>query len=447
MKMACVGPLGPFRSGVAQFSENLLPFLAERCDIVLFSDPYPPSETPTLSKFEIAPISKLTQEAEKFDAILYHMGNHYRYHRRVFEALWRIPGIALFHDCVLNHFFAKFALERGNFETFRRLFEFCYGEGDNVLKFYKGRGDPYAFPMAGVVAVRSRGAIVMSEYGAGIVRAEAQGAKVLKVNFPYLLPQSEVSRAVRKIGRLEVDPDAFVVSSIGHMTSAKRVDIAIEAFSRFTTKFPNSIFLLAGETAPSFPIREVLARQTAQNIHFLDYLEDSELDALLCRADAFINLRYPSNGEMSAALMQMLGRGKPVVVSNYAQFAELPDAACLKLDIGSGEIDNLAEMLLELARDEGRRRSIGKAARDYVAQHHTCGKAADAIVSFAMENSASEPPLSADMAKGMLLPDGLLKRYPRMAVYNGRRLLGRSMEQGLITTARQVFWKAFARTS
>jgi glycosyltransferase involved in cell wall biosynthesis len=445
--MACVGPLSPFRTGVAHFSENLLPFLAERCEIKLFSDPYPPSESPILGKFPTSPISELAEEASEFDAILYNMGNHYRYHRAVFEALWRIPGIALLHDCVLNQFFAKFALEKGNFGVFQRLFELCYGKGDDFRKFCDGQGDPYDFPMAGVIAARSRGTIVMTEYGAGIVRAEDQDAKVLKINFPYSPPQDEVCNVVRTIGALDVAPETFVVASLGHMTSAKRIDIAAEAFSRFTVKYPDSVFLLAGEAAPGFPIRELLARQPAQNIHFLDYLEDRDLNALLYRADVFINLRYPSNGEMSAALMQMLGRGKPVIVSNYAQFAELPDSACLKLDIGTGEIDTLAEMLLELAGDADRRKNIGDAAKDHIAQHHTHEKAADAIISFAMENSASEPQLSADEAENMLLPDDFLKRSSQMAVYNSRRLLGRSREHGYIATARQVFRRAFARTS
>ena len=447
MKMACVGPLSPLRTGVAHFSENLLPFLAERCEIKLFSDPYPPLESPMFGKFPIAPISELAGEASEFDAILYHMGNHYRYHRSVFEALWRIPGIALLHDCVLNQFFAKFALEKGNFGMFQRLFELCYGEGDDFRKFCYGQGDPYGFPMAGVVAARSRGTIVMTEYGAGIVRSEAQDAKVLKMNFPYSLPQDEVGGGGRTIGALDVAPETFVVASLGHMTSAKRLDTSIEAFSRFTAKYSDSIFLLAGEAAPSFPIREVLARQPAKNIHFLDYLEDTDMNALLRRADVFINLRYPSNGEMSAALMQMLGRGKAVIVSNYAQFAELPDSTCIKLDIGTGEVDNLADMLLGLASDEDRRKNIGNAAKDHVAQHHTHEKAADAIINFAMENSASEPPLSADKAENMLLPDDFLKRSSQMAVYNSRRLLARSREHGFITAARQVFRRAFARTS
>jgi glycosyltransferase involved in cell wall biosynthesis len=430
---------------VAQFSENLLPFLAERCEIKLFSEPYPHAESPILSKFESAPIGKLIGEASKFDAILYHMGNHYRYHRRVFEALWKIPGIALLHDCVLNQFFAKFALEKGNFGMFQGLFKLCYGEGEDFRKFCDGRGDPYDFPMAGVVAARSRGTIAMTEYGAGLVRAEAQGANVLKIQFPYFPPQPGGDKGDivdQTIGGSKIAPNTFVVASLGHLTSAKRIDVAIEAFSRFTVKYPDSVFLLAGEAAPGFPIGEILARQQAKNILHLDYLKDRDMDALIRRADVFINLRYPSNGEMSASLMQMLGHGKAVIVSNYAQFKELPDSTCIKLDIDPQEIDKLAEMLQELASDPGRRKRIGDAAKDHIAQHHSAERAADAIVSFAVANSSSEPSLSADIAEKMLLPDDFLKRFPQMAVYNSRRVLGHFREYGLVTTGREFVRRA-----
>ena len=447
MKMAVVGPLSPLRTGVAHFSENLLPFLAERCEVKLFSDPYPPSETPNLSKFPTAPISELLVASPGFDAILYHMGNHYRYHRRVFEALWEIPGIVMLHDCVLNQFFAKYTLERGNHGAFRRLFGLCYDDSGATSRFIKGGGDPYEFPMAGVVARRSRGVIVMSEYGAEIVRREAPEAKTLKINFPRFSSKAAPMDAdSSSIGGIELAPECFVVAAFGHMTPAKRIDVAIEAFAKFAKEVPNSVFLLAGEESPDFPIRKAIAGQASANIHYLGYVEDDEAERLLGRADVFINLRHPSNGEMSASLMRMLGLGKVVIVSNYAQFAEFPDSTCVKIDLGPGEAADLAGELLALARDEGRRVRIGEAAREHVSRRHGPGDAADAIVAFARENAATEPQLADEKVEGVLFRDNSPLRYPRMVVYNGRRLLRRAGEQGIASAARQALTRSLDRT-
>lgn len=443
--MAVVGPLSPQKTGVASFSEHLIPYLADRCEIGLFTDsPSVSPASPIWAKYRPASVSELHLEASGFDAILYHMGNHCRYHRSVFEALWRIPGIVMLHDCVLNQFFAKYALERGNFGVFQRLFRSCYGDsGDaEAIRFMKGRGDPYEFPMAGVVARRSRGTIVMTEYGAGIVRREAPGARILKTNFPYFQQEDGPERSGGAIGGLELAPDRFVVAVFGHMTRAKRIDVAIEAFARFARQFPRAVLLLAGEESPSFPVRRIVARRASRNIHYLGYLENDDVARLLARADVFINLRYPSNGEMSASLMRMLGRGNSVVVSNYAQFAEFPDSTCVKIDLGPNEIDDLAGELLALARDEDRRMRIGEAAKEHIERRHGPEDVADAIIEFARENSATEPLLSAEETEGLLRSDNISARYPRMAVYNARRFFRRAGEQGVLAAARQAFGRA-----
>ena len=446
MRMAVVGPLSPYRTGVAQFSENLAMFLAERCDIKLYSDACTSADNRISRKIATAPISDLYSEAGEFDTVLYHMGNHYRYHRSVFEALWRIPGIVLLHDCVLNHFFAKYALEKGNFGVFRRLFGLCYDDSGAASRFIRGDGDPYEFPMAGVVARRSRGVIIMSEYGAEIVRRESPGTQTVKISFPHFSSEAGPRDADGSIGGLELAPERFVVAAFGHITPAKRIDVAIAAFARFEKEFPDAVFLLAGEESPNFPIQKAISQQASKNIHYLGYLDDEEAERLLLRADVCINLRYPSNGEMSASLMRMLGLGKVVIVSNYAQFAEFPDSTCIKIDVGPGEVDALAGELVALARDEERCRRIGGAARDHVSRRHGPEEAADAIVAFARENSSVEPQLSDKEIEGVLYCDNLLLRRPRMIVYNGRRLVRRAAEQGIATAVRQALSRAPDRT-
>jgi glycosyltransferase involved in cell wall biosynthesis len=286
----------------------------------------------------------------------------------------------------------------------------------------------------------------MSEYGAEIVREEAPGAPALKISFPHFSPGTAPTNANSSISGVELAPERFVVAAFGHMTPAKRIDVAIEAFARFSKEFPGAVFLLAGEESPNFPIRKVIARQASENIHYLGYIGDGEAERLLGRADVFINLRYPSNGEMSASLMRMLGLGKVVIVSNYAQFAEFPDSTCAKIDLGPGEVDDLAGELLALARDEGRRARIGEAAREHVSMRHGPGDAADAIIAFARENSASEPRLSGERIECVLFRDNFLLRYPRMIAYNGMRLLRRAGEQGIATAALQAFTRAPGRT-
>ena len=435
MKLACIGPLSPLRTGVAHFSENLLPFLAEHCEIRLFTDANPPSPTAILKRFKTSHISEFASMSSSFDAVLYHMGNHYEYHRSVFEALCRVPGIVLLHDCVLNQFFAKYALERGNFGTFNKLIKLCYPDigNEEVAAFFRAQADPYRFPMAGVVARLSRGTIVMNEYGRDIVLREAPSARVTMISHPYF-PSDYVDgapEALRK--RLNIPEDCFIVSSVGHMTPAKRLDVALEAFRRFNTQFPDSVFLLAGEGSAQVRIEETIRRSELKNVHYLGYLNDAEFGSLLQLADVFINLRYPSNGEMSGALLHMLGHGKVVFVSDYAQFAEFPDGTCIKVSLGTNEIDELAGGILDIARNADHRTMIGETARDYVTRNHTRRAAAESIIRFAEDllDAKAEPEFPPTGVDDLLRSDNLLKRSYQSLAYNARRLSRHFREQGI----------------
>ncbi|MEA2489155.1 MAG: hypothetical protein QOH21_947, partial [Acidobacteriota bacterium] len=59
-----------------------------------------------------------------------------------------------------------------------------------------------------------------------------------------------------------------------------------------------------------------------------------------------VNLRYPSAGETSGTLIRAFDAGKPVAVSDYAQFAELPDDCVVKIPFGEGEVAAVADFFL-----------------------------------------------------------------------------------------------------
>ena len=70
--------------------------------------------------------------------------------------------------------------------------------------------------------------------------------------------------------------------------------------------------------------------------------------------------------------------GQPVVVSNQAQFAEMPDDVCLKAEVGDSAEDSLLAHMLDMAAHPERARQIGERARRYVTQVHTLEKSAQA---------------------------------------------------------------------
>src|SRR6185503_12035944 len=100
--------------------------------------------------------------------------------------------------------------------------------------------------------------------------------------------------------------------------------------------------LIVGEPAPNI---DVSALQS-EGIVTTGYVADDDFPAYYAVADRFVNLRYPSAGETSGTLIRAFDAGKPVAVSNYAQFAELPDDCVVKIPFGDDEVRKLTEFFL-----------------------------------------------------------------------------------------------------
>ena len=83
----------PERSGIADYSELLLPALRARCEITVVKRgaKRPPRGT---------------------DLSVYHIGNNPEAHGWIVEALRRTPGVVVLHDFVLHHLVAGLTIGR-----------------------------------------------------------------------------------------------------------------------------------------------------------------------------------------------------------------------------------------------------------------------------------------------------------------------------------------------
>jgi hypothetical protein len=91
----------------------------------------------------------------------------------------------------------------------------------------------------------------------------------------------------------------------------------------------------------------------------------------LAAADIVLGLRFPSHGEMSAALIRALGMGRPALVTAGSPIAgELPDGVVVKVSPGPREEAELQALLGELCADPLLRERIGTLAKRHVEAVH-----------------------------------------------------------------------------
>ena len=381
LRLAYFSPLPPARSGIADYSAELLPALAERADVTLFSD-----ETAAPGGLPRRPLDAFPAERWAFDLPLYQMGNS-AHHSDIYRLLLRFPGVTVLHDYILHHLLAHLTLGAGRFAAYAR--EMGYALGDEAAPLLRDiRSGRAANPLYDVALNErlldsSLGLIVHSRTVAGWIHTARPAARVAVIPL-VVTPRPGRSRRAE----LGLPPEALLLASVGQVTAAKQLPLALRAFRRLLAFVPQATFLIVGEVLPEVDLAGTLAELgLGERVIRLDYVES--LDAFVdwaATADIVLNLRYPTLGETSSAALRVMAAGRPLVVFDHGWYGELPDDAAVKVPPLDEEA--LLAALLELARDPERRAALGAAAAGYVAAQCAPAAVADAYVQFI---SALEP--------------------------------------------------------
>lgn len=404
MRLAYFSPLPPARSGIADYSAELVPYLAEHVELELFVDEGARVDESLAARFPVRGDRAFPAlwESGRYDAVLYHVGNNPDYHARTWAMLQRIPGIVVLHEAMLHHLVRGMTLAKGDLEGYVEEMRYAYGRtGEALARRSLDTGIPldvWSYPLFERVVDASLGLIVHNDCTGDRVLASRPETRIVKI--PHHLSLRELeglpggASPEEARATLGIPSDAFVVASFGFITPAKRLDVALRAFARLRREVPHAVYLLVGEVSPHYDFAGILTASLPPGAPGVTVVGRTELDRFLLymlAADVTINLRYPSAGETSGTLIRLLGMGKPVIVSHTGAFGEIPDDCCAKIDLDETEEELLAAVLRRLATDEPLRRRMGENARRHMAAHHTLPGSAQAYADFVREIVAARP--------------------------------------------------------
>src|SRR5438132_4783977 len=218
MKLAYFSPLGPQRSGISDYSEDLLPYLAADTDITLFVDGFQPTDKSLASHFEVVDYQsqpRSLNQLDRFDAVVYHMGNDHRYHAGILKATRTRAGLVVFHDFAFQDFFLGLARERRDLNLYLNEVEFCHGKARrNEAAEALARGadpaivaQPVEFPLNCRIANSAEGIIVHSEWSRARFSRIAPSVPVTHIAMPI-----RFSDAPRVRSRMN---DEVIIASFG----------------------------------------------------------------------------------------------------------------------------------------------------------------------------------------------------------------------------------------
>jgi glycosyltransferase involved in cell wall biosynthesis len=385
MKIAWFSPLNPMPSGIADYSEELLPSLARHAAIDIYIDPsYTPGNAEIARSFPIIPFDPGTFKARDYDRIVYHMGNDYSAHRYIHEALQRVPGVVVLHDLVLMGFYAARQDGGKKFPEFIRFLQGFYPEkaawieeqcaGRHPFPLWEGRM-ALQLPMNEEIGRLAAGIITHSHYV--LARLGLRDGKPAAVIPHHGHPIHPCDRDSVRAG-LGVKPDEILLVSTGYVTRNKRYDLVLEALNEL--RRPDLRYLIVGRDDDGILPR--MLRAGRHDVMTRGFAPLAEMERLIAAADIGINLRNPTMGESSGSLMRMLSYGRPVIVSDSGSYREIPDHCAIKIDTGMDEKEMLKAFIAALADDPALRAGIGREAARYAGE--TCGidRCADMYAAF-----------------------------------------------------------------
>lgn len=374
MKIAWFSPLNPQASGIADYSEELLPALSRLLDIDIYIDPAWKPDNPAISEhFRIRPYSEAAFPSGEYDQIVYHMGNDYSAHRYIYKALQRFPGVVVLHDLVLMGFYAAQRDAQHHFPEFIEFLQRFYPQRSAWIAETCGGRHPFPIwegelvmqmPMHEEVCRKATALITHSRFvleRLGLP-VEKPGAVIPHHGHPV---RTVDRRAIRQ--SLGVSDQELLLVSVGYVTNNKRYELILEGLAELGNG--KLRYLIAGRDQDGKLKRLLSAGRN--DVLTRGFAPLPELESWIAAADIGINLRNPTMGESSGSLLRMLSYGLPVLVSDIGSYAEIPDYCVVKIAADMDEREMLKTALAALAGDTDLRHSLGREAAAYAG--NTCG--------------------------------------------------------------------------
>lgn len=379
-RLAMFTPLPPERTGIANYSAELLPGLASHFVV----DVYTTAETvsaPVLgANFRIRDWREFETHATEYDAIVYQIGNS-PFHSHMFDLLALYPGVVVLHDFFLSSAFWYIDRHGGRPGTFAD--ELAYGHGSAALRDLAGPdGDDACrrrYPCNRRVLERSIGVIahspgiyaLLARYGLAQLHKPVRIARQLRVLPPFV---SQTERAAIR-ERLGFRPDDWLVCSFGFVADTKLSDRLVRAFAASQLSAECRVHLVfVGELDGGeygVRLRELIAGSgLADRVHITGFVDDAIYQEYLAGADVAVQLRTQSRGETSRAVLDCLAHGLPLIVNAHGTMNDYPESVLMRLD-EQVEPSELAGALMSLYASPATARALGARARAYVAKVHS----------------------------------------------------------------------------
>lgn len=338
IRLAYVSPIPPERSGISDYSAELLPALSQHYEVTVVTPGW--GGVRLGPDIEVRDVDWFAEHAHVFDRVVYQFGNS-TFHSHMFDLIARHPGVAVLHDFFLSGIVAHLAHNGGAMPSLWD--EYLYrSHGYEALRHkaaHPGSSDSvWKYPANFPVVERALQIIVHSQYSVDLA-AQWYGSRVAEswrvvpqLRAPIPQAGTEARRLARR--RLSISDDAWLVCSFGMIGPSKLSARLLDAWELggFGAD-PGARLMFVGANQPS-PYGQSLAQRLAAipNAEITDFVDDGAYLDYLLAADVAVQLRTLSRGETSRAALDCMAAGLPLIVNRNGSMAEIPSGCAEQIE-------------------------------------------------------------------------------------------------------------------
>lgn len=373
-KLAYVSPIPPERTGIADYSADLIPVLEEYYDITIIVDQESVSYNGTCA---IHKVDWFISNHDEFDRILYHVGNA-PFHKHMTDLIKIAPGVVVMHDFYLGHLYGWISHNYHDSTWSTSLYR-SHGYLA-VDKRYKSPEETlFSYPCNYEILNAAIGVISHSDYSRTLAKEWYPSREFAWSVIPLLRQSSSSSDKILAKKQLGFSEQDIIICSFGFLGETKLNHRLIDAISKNVLELNKNIYLVFVGENPEGSYGELIKdkiRQSAGRITITGFASKQLFDTYLRSADIAVQLRSKSRGESSAAVLDCMNYGIPTIVNANGSMAELPKDCVIMLPDDFTD-DELSSSIKHLINNKAYVEEIGLAAQKYIHDQHSPKKCAN----------------------------------------------------------------------
>jgi glycosyltransferase involved in cell wall biosynthesis len=383
VKLNLFSPLPPTRSDIARVTTSLLPLLAAKAEIVLWSsEPKWESAAETDATVRSYDVNRPPwREINEADVTFYQMGNDPRYHYPIWRMSQQHPGIVILHDLMLQHFFSGLLFHDLGLSRRHYL--------EMVERHHGARGRVLAEShLHGLLGTEELGQQCSLTGGATenalavIVHSEAALHLVPQETPAAYLPLCVGAPAPAENPAPKTGAGAYRISLFGFLGPNRRLPVLLRALANFPRhdRFQLDIY---GTIEGAEKIQQLICRLGLSDLVTMHgFVPHDELEEALRRTDLVVNLRNPSMGEASGSQLHLWQYALPSLVTRAAWYQTLPENTVAFVR-PEHETEDIQAHLAAFLDDPEKYRELGRNGREHVARNHSMETYASSLLEVA----------------------------------------------------------------